>query len=99
MNTWQTKMVIEQTLKRVGSWDKVTAKEVRKTSEGWGKVDIMGLGTMTYGRAKRGTQDVRIAQVKKVKVNGKDAVRWDYVSGWKKAPFLVKDEWREALPY
>jgi ABC-type branched-subunit amino acid transport system substrate-binding protein len=99
MNTWQTKMVIEQTLDRVGSWDKVNAEQVRRTSEGWGKVDIMGLGTLTYGENKRGTQDVRIAQVKKVNVNGKEVVRWDYASDWMEAPFLVKDEWRAALPY
>jgi ABC-type branched-subunit amino acid transport system substrate-binding protein len=99
MNTWQTKRLIEETLKRVGSWDKVTAKEVRITSESWGKVDVNGLGSLTYGKNKRGTQDVRIAQVKKVKVNGKEVIRWDYVSDWRKAPFLVKEEWRAALPY
>jgi ABC-type branched-subunit amino acid transport system substrate-binding protein len=99
MNTWQTKRLIEETLKRVGSWDKITAKEIRKSSESWGKVDVNGLGTLTYGKNKRGTQDVRIAQVKKVKVGGKDVIRWDYASDWKTAPFLVKDEWRAALPY
>ena len=99
MNTWQTKRLIEETLKRVGSWDKVTAKEIRISSEGWGKVDVNGLGTLTYGKNKRGTQDVRVAQVKKVKVDGKDVIRWEYSSGWLKAPFLVKEEWRKALPY
>jgi ABC-type branched-subunit amino acid transport system substrate-binding protein len=99
MNTWQTKKVIEETLKRVGSWDKVNAKEVRKTSEGWGDVDVNGLGTLTYGKKLRGTSDVRIVKVEKVKVDGKDVYRWGYVSDWKKAPVLVKAEWKEALPY
>jgi hypothetical protein len=99
MNTWQTKRLIEETLARVGSWDKITSKEVRLTSEGWGKVDVNGLGTLTYGKNKRGTSDSRIAQVKKVKVNGKEVVRWEYVTGWRTAPFLVPAEWQKPLPY
>ncbi|MGD9074921.1 MAG: ABC transporter substrate-binding protein [Desulfobacteraceae bacterium] len=99
MNTWQTKRLIEETLARVGSWDKITSKEVRITSEGWGKVDVNGLGTLTYGKNKRGTSDSRIAQVKKVKVNGKEVVRWEYVTGWRTAPFLVPAEWQKPLPY
>jgi hypothetical protein len=42
---------------------------------------------------------VRIAQVKKVEVEGEEVIRWDYASDWRKAPFLVKEEWREPLPY
>ena len=99
MNTWQTKRVVEETLKRVGSWDKVTAPEIRKTSEGWGDVDVRGLGTLTYGKALRGTSDVKIVKVKKVKVDGKDVYRWEFVSDWKKAPVLVKKEWQAPLPY
>lgn len=99
MNTWQTKRLIEETLARVGSWDKLTAKEVRITSESWGDVDVNGLGSLTYGKNLRGTSDVRIAQVKKVKVDGKDVIRWEYVTGWQKAPFLVPQDWQTALSY
>jgi hypothetical protein len=99
MNTWQTKKVIEDTLKRVGSWDKVTAEEVRKTSEGWGDVDVNGLGTLTYGLDKRGTSNVRVVKVNKTKVDGKDAYRWEYLTDWRQAPMLVKKEWQKALPY
>lgn len=99
MNTWQTKRVVEETLARVGTWDKVTAAEVRKTSEGWGDVDVNGLGNLTYGKNLRGTSLSRIAQVKKVNVSGKEVIRWDYVTDWRKAPFLVPKEWQAALPY
>lgn len=99
MNTWQTKRVIEETLKRVGSWDKVTAAEVRKTSEGWGDVDVNGLGFLTYGPNLRGTSNVRIVKVDKVKAGDKDVIRWNYLTGWRKAPVLVKKEWLVALPY
>jgi len=99
MNTWQTKRVVEETLKRVGSFDKVTAAEVRKTSEGWGDVDVNGLGFLTYGKELRGTSNVRIAKVDKVKVDGKDVIRWNYLTGWRKAPVLVKKDWLVALPY
>ncbi len=99
MNTWQTKKVIEDTLKRVGSWDKVTAEEVRKTSEGWGDVDVNGLGTLSYGKDKRGTSNVRVVKVNKTKVDGKDVYRWEYLTDWRKAPMLVKKEWQKPLPY
>lgn len=99
MNTMQTKKVVEETLARVGSWDKVTAAEIRRTSEQWGKVDIFGLGTMTYGKDKRGTSEVRVVQVQKVKVDGKDVIRWDYITDWRTVPSLVKKEWQKVLPY
>jgi len=99
MNTWQTKKVIEETLKRVGSWDKVTSDEVRKTSESWGQVDVNGLGQLTYSKDKRGTPKARVLQVKKVNVGGKDVIRWEYVTDWRELPFLVKEEWRAPLPY
>lgn len=99
MNTWQTKKVMEDTLRRVGSWDKVTAEEVRKTSEGWGDVDVNGLGTLSYGKDKRGTSNMRVVKIDKVKVDGKDVYRWKYLTDWRKAPFLVKKEWQAALPY
>lgn len=99
MNTWQTKKVIEETLKRVGSWDKVNSVEVRKTSENWGDVDVNGLGFLTYGKNLRGTSNVRIVKVEKAKVDGKDVFRWGYVTDWVKAPFLVPKDWQAALPY
>jgi ABC-type branched-subunit amino acid transport system substrate-binding protein len=99
MNTWQTKRLIEETLARVGSWDKITGKEVRISSEKWGKVDVNGLGSLTYGKDQRGTRDVRVVQVMKKKVGGEDVIRWDYLTDWRKAPNLVKPEWQAALPY
>jgi hypothetical protein len=99
MNTWMTKMVVEETLKRVGSWDKVTPVELRRTTEGWGKVDIKGLGRLDYGKSLRGSGEVRIIEVRKVKVDGKDVIRWEYATDWVKAPFLVPKKWQAALAY
>src|SRR4030042_3222723 len=67
MNTWQTKMVVEQTLKRVGKWEKLTPAEFRKTAETWKKVDINGLGIMEYGLNQRGVTESRIVQAQKEK--------------------------------
>jgi ABC-type branched-subunit amino acid transport system substrate-binding protein len=99
MNTWQTKMVVEQTLKKVGKWEKVTAAEIRKTTESWGKFDIMGLGRVDYGKNKRGVGIQRVCEVKKVKVGGQDVIRWEYASDWMSAPHLVPQKWQEPLPY
>jgi len=99
MNTWQTKMVVEQTLKKVGKWEKVTAAEIRKTTESWGKFDIMGLGRVDYGKNKRGVGIQRVCEVKKVKVGGQDVIRWEYASDWMSAPHLVPPKWQEPLPY
>jgi ABC-type branched-subunit amino acid transport system substrate-binding protein len=99
MNTWQTKMVVEQTLKRVGKWEKVTAPEIRRTTESWGKFDIMGLGRVDYGKNKRGVGVQRVCEVKKVKVGGQDVIRWEYASDWMSAPYLVPPKWQEPLPY
>jgi len=60
---------------------------------------VNGLGNLTYGKNLRGTSLSRIAQVKKVKVGGKDVIRWDYVTDWRKAPFLVPKDWQDPLPY
>ncbi len=99
MNTWMTKKVVEETLKRVGSWEKVTPEEIRKTSEGWGDVDIKGVGRLSYGKQQRGVSKARMVQVKKVNVGGKDVIRWDYLSDWREIPYLVEADWRTALPY
>jgi len=99
MNMWMTKMVVEETLKRVGSWDKMTPVELRKTTEGWGKLDIKGLGRLDYGKSQRGSGEVRIIEVRKVKVDGKDVIRWEYATDWVKAPFLVPKKWQAALAY
>jgi len=99
MNTWQTKRVIEETLKRVGSWDKITPAEVRKTSEDWDKVDVNGLGNLVYGKNLRGTSDLRIVKVQKATVNGKEVYRWEYLTDWVKAPVLVPPDQLVALPY
>lgn len=99
MNSWQTKKVLEETLARVGSWDKVTAKEVRKTSEGWKDVDVNGLGWLTYDKDKRGTNNIRVVKAQKVNGGGKDEIRWDYLTDWRKAPVLVPKDWQAPLPY
>jgi ABC-type branched-subunit amino acid transport system substrate-binding protein len=99
MNTWQTKMVVEQTLKRVGKWEKVTAPEIRKTTESWGQFDIKGLGRVDYGKNKRGVGVQRVCEVRKAKVGGQDVIRWEYASDWMSAPYLVPKKWQEPLPY
>lgn len=99
MNTWQTKMVVEQTLKRVGKWEKVTPAELRRTSESWGKVDINGLGVMFYGPNQRGATESKIVQVQKVKAGDKEEMRWVPVTDWRKVPRLVPPDWEKALAY
>jgi ABC-type branched-subunit amino acid transport system substrate-binding protein len=99
MNMMQTKAVYEDTLKRVGTWDKITAVELRKTSESWEDLDVGGLGKVSYSKKKRGVQVVRIAKVMKVKVNGKDVIRWEYIGGWRKVPSMIPDKWKEPLRY
>jgi ABC-type branched-subunit amino acid transport system substrate-binding protein len=99
MNTWQTKMVVEQTLKRVGKWEKVTPTELRKTAETWKKVDINGLGIMEYGLNQRGVTESRIVQVQKVKVGDKEELRWVALTDMRKVPRLVPPEWEKPLPY
>jgi hypothetical protein len=99
MNTWQTKRLIEETLARVGSWDKINGKEVRISSENWGKVDVKGLGWLTYGKDQRGTRDIRVVQIVKKQINGKEVIRWDYLTDWRVAPNLVQESWKAPLPY
>ncbi len=88
MNMWQTKTVVEETLTRVGHWDKVTPAEIKLTLEGWHDKDINGLGRLNYSSTERGAGILRVVQVR----NGK----WTPVTGWRKAPDLVPVEWKKA---
>jgi hypothetical protein len=42
---------------------------------------------------------LRICEVRKVKVDGRDVIRWEYATDWVKAPFLVPKKWQAALAY
>jgi branched-chain amino acid transport system substrate-binding protein len=100
MNTWQTKRVVEDTLKRFnGDWSKITPKNLRETAESWGKTDIMGIGTMAYSKDRRGATEVRVVQVQKVRVNGKQKNRWVPITDWRNAPNLTPGKWRKPLGY
>jgi len=87
MNMWQTKMVVEETLSRVGTWDKLTPEEIMLTLENWHDVDVYGLGRVNYSRSERGARIMRIVQVK----DGK----WVPVTDWRKAPDLTPPEWNK----
>jgi len=83
------KEAIEETLVRVGSWDKVTSREVRLTMEGddwWGR-DVYGMIVTNYSPTSRDPKTVRIMQVQ----NGK----WKSISGLFEAKNLVPEEWMQ----
>ncbi|MBA7607734.1 hypothetical protein ES703_14900 [subsurface metagenome] len=83
------KEAVEQTLVRVGSWDKVDSREVRLTMEGddwWGR-NIRDMIVTNYGPRDRDPKTVRIMQVQ----NGK----WVPITDLFEVKCLVPDEWRE----
>lgn len=86
MNIFQTKKAIEDTLVRVGSWEKITPQELLATLETWHDVDIEGLGKLNYSPTRRASGSIRIVQVQ----GGK----WVAVTPWRQAPRLVPGEWR-----
>jgi len=87
MNVWQTKQAIEETLTRVGSWDKISPREIMLTLEGWHNVDINGLGRLNYSSTERAASILRVVQVR----NGK----WVPITDWRNAPDLAPAEWKK----
>lgn len=87
MNMWQTKQSVEETLVRVGSWDRVTPHEIMLTLEKWTDMNITGLGRLNYSETDRAARSVRVVQVK----DGK----WQPATDWRAAPDLVPEEWKK----
>jgi branched-chain amino acid transport system substrate-binding protein len=89
MNMLATKRVIEESLARLGNWEKINPQEIIATLEGWQEVDIDGLCRLNYGPQRRGAGKIRIVQVQ----GGK----WVPVTPWRQTPRLVPGEWRRSF--
>ena len=89
LETFMYKEAVEETLVRVGSWDKVTSREVRLTMEGedwWGR-RVYDMIVTNYGPRDRDPKTVRIMEVQ----DGK----WVSITDLFEVKCLVPDEWRE----
>ena len=87
LETFTYKEAVEETLLRVGSWDKVTSREIRLTMEGddwWGR-NVRDMITVNYSPTNRDPVTVRIVEVQ----NGE----WVPITDWFEAPVLVPEEW------
>jgi ABC-type branched-subunit amino acid transport system substrate-binding protein len=89
MEAFMIKAVVEETLKRVGRWDRVTPRELIASIETWGTRDIRGLGRVTYAKDSRDAKTARIAGVR----DG----RWVALSDWRQGPQLVPRDWLKPL--
>jgi len=83
------KDVIEDTLVRVGSFDKITAREVRLTMETYTNHDVRGMSPATYGPTERGITRARIVEVR----NGV----WAPIVDWFEIPISAPSEWRQPF--
>lgn len=89
LETFIYKAAIEETLVRVGSWDKVDAREIRLTLESpdyWMR-DFRGLATVRYGPSNRDPGLLRLVTVE----NGK----WKGFTDWFEPESLVPEPWTE----
>jgi len=89
MEVFMYKEAVEETLVRVGSWDKVTSREIRLTMEGedwWGR-NIYGMTVTNFSPTSRDPKTVRIMQVQ----NGK----WVGISDLFEAKNLVPPDWMQ----
>lgn len=89
LEAFMYKEAIEETLVRVGSWDKVTSREIRLTMEGkdwWGR-NVKGMIVTNFSPRDRDPKTVRIMQVR----DGK----WTAISDLFEVKCLVPDEWRK----
>jgi ABC-type branched-subunit amino acid transport system substrate-binding protein len=89
MEAYMVKFAIEETLKRVGRWERITPRELIATIESWGTRDIKGLGRVTYSKDSRDAKTARIAGVR----DGK----WVPLTGWRPGPQLVPKEWLKPV--
>jgi ABC-type branched-subunit amino acid transport system substrate-binding protein len=89
MEAFMVKAVVEETLKRVGRWDRVTPKELIASIETWGTRDIRGLGRVTYSKESRDAKTARIAAVR----DG----RWVPLTDWRRGPQLVPKDWLKPV--
>ncbi|NIS63479.1 MAG: ABC transporter substrate-binding protein [Proteobacteria bacterium] len=83
------KEAIEETLVRVGSWDKITSREVRLTMEGkdWWSRNVKGMIVTNYSPRDRDPKTVRIMQVR----DGK----WTSITDLFEVKNLVPEEWQK----
>jgi ABC-type branched-subunit amino acid transport system substrate-binding protein len=89
LEAFMYKEAVEETLVRVGSWDKVTSREIRLTMEGkdwWGR-NVKGMIVTNYSPRDRDPKTVRIMQVR----DGK----WTAITDLFEVKNLVPKEWRE----
>jgi ABC-type branched-subunit amino acid transport system substrate-binding protein len=89
MEAHMVKYAIEETLKRVGAWERITPRELITTIESWGTRDILGLGRVTYSKESRDPKSARIAAVR----DGK----WVAITGWRTGPQLVPKDWLKPV--
>ncbi|HEX76574.1 MAG TPA: ABC transporter substrate-binding protein [Dehalococcoidia bacterium] len=83
------KECIETTLQRVGSWDKITSREIRLTLETWNDKNIRGMVTFNYSPTTRGVGKARVVEVR----NGK----WTPTVDWFDVPISAPPEWRQPI--
>lgn len=83
------KEAVEETLVRVGSWDKVTSREIRLTMEGkdWWDRNVKGMVVTNYSPTDRDPKTVRIMQV--------NSGKWASITDLFVVQNLVPDEWRK----
>jgi hypothetical protein len=89
MEAFMVKAAVEETLKRVGRWDRITPRELVTSIETWGTRDIKGLGRVTYSKDSRDGKSSRIAAVR----DGK----WVPLTDWRQGPQLVPKDWLKPV--
>jgi len=89
MEAFMVKSAVEETLKRVGRWDRITPRELVTSIEAWGSRDIKGLGRVTYSKDSRDGKSARIAAVR----DGK----WVPLTPWRQGPQLVPKDWLKPI--
>ena len=89
MEAFMVKSAVEETLKRVGRWDRITPRELVTSIEAWGSRDIRGLGRVTYSKDSRDGKSARIAAVR----DGK----WVPLTPWRQGPQLVPKDWLKPV--
>lgn len=86
---FMAKEVIEATLVRVGSFDKITAREIRLTMETYSDFSIRGMITVNYTPTTRGVGKARIVEVQ--------SGAWAPVVDWFEVPIGAPPEWRQPI--
>jgi len=85
LNMWFARRAFEETLNKMGSWDKVTTKEIMLTLESWQNINIAGMGKFHFTSILRAPLIMRVIQVQ----NGE----WVPVTEWINGKNLAPKEW------